>query len=89
MRIKRGYKIRSIAGESVIVSVGTLNVNLTKVISLNPTSVWLWDQLGDGEFTEKRVAELLVENYDVDPDTALADSRVWIGSLRKAGLLDE
>ncbi len=36
MKIKEGYKIRNIAGEHVIVSIGTLNVNLTKVVSLNP-----------------------------------------------------
>ena len=41
MKIKEGYKIRNIAGEHVIVSIGTLNVNLTKVVSLNPSSVWL------------------------------------------------
>ena len=41
MKIKHGYKIRNIAGENVIVAIGKLNVNLTKVISLNPTSVWL------------------------------------------------
>ena len=44
MKIKEGYKIRNIAGEHVIVSIGTLNVNLTKVVSLNPSSVWLWEQ---------------------------------------------
>lgn len=89
MRIKQGYKIRNIAGENVIVAIGKLNVNLTKVISLNPTSVWLWEQLGNEEFDAAKVSELLVSNYDVDYDTASADAEAWISSLRKAGLLDE
>jgi hypothetical protein len=89
MRIKSGYKIRSIAGESVIVAVGTLNVDLTRVISLNPTAVWLWERLSDREFDETTVAALLEENYEVDAATALFDSRAWIDSLRKAGLTDE
>lgn len=89
MRIKQGYKIRNIAGENVIVAIGKLNVNLTKVISLNPTSVWLWEQLGNEEFDAAKVSELLVSNYDVDHDTASADAEAWISSLRKAGLLDE
>ena len=89
MRIKEGYKIRNIAGESVIVSIGALNVNLTKVISLNPTSVWLWEKLGNEEFDADKVAGLLIENYDVDNDLALTDAKAWIESLRKANLIEE
>jgi hypothetical protein len=88
MKIRDGYKIRNIAGENVIVSVGTLNVNLTKVISLNSTSVWLWEQLKGKEFDAEQVAGLLAENYDIDSDTALTDSKAWIESLDKAGLLE-
>lgn len=89
MRIKEGYKIRNIAGESVIVSIGQLDVNLTKVISLNPTSVWLWEELGHDEFDADRVASLLTDHYEVDYDQALADARDWISSLSQAGLIEE
>lgn len=81
--------MQNIAGESVVVSAGMLDVKAGNVISLNPTAAWLWDHLGDNEFNEERVAALLVENYDVDPVRALADSRAWINSLRRAGLLEE
>ena len=84
MKIKEGYKIRNIAGEHVIVSIGTLNVNLTKVVSLNPSSVWLWEQLDAG-----RVADLLTEHYEVERPTALADAETWIAQLRKAELIEE
>lgn len=89
MKIKPGYKIRTIAGENVIVSVGTLNVNMTKVISLNDTSVWLWNQLGNNDFDNHTVADLLCQHFDVDHDTALADSNDWINSLRNANLIEE
>ena len=89
MKIKDGYKIRNIAGENVIVSIGTLNVNLTKVISLNPTSVWLWEQLGNEEFDDEKVADMLTDNYEVGREQALSDARAWIESLRSANLLEE
>lgn len=89
MKIKSGYKIRNIAGESVIVSIGQLNVNLTKVISLNPTSVWLWERLGQDDFDAAKVASLLVDNYEVDHERALADAQDWIATLTKAGLTEE
>ena len=89
MRIKRGYKIRHIAGESVVEAAGAFSIDLPRVVSLNPTSAWLWDQLGESDFTEQKVAELLVENYDVEPRRALRDSRNWIESLEKAGLIEK
>ena len=87
MKIKEGYKIRNIAGEHVIVSIGTLN--LTKVVSLNPSSVWLWEQLSGTEFDAGRVADLLTEHYEVERPTALADAETWIAQLRKAELIEE
>lgn len=89
MRIKNGYKIRNIAGESIIVAVGTHNVNLTKVITLNPTSVWLWEELGNDEFDTAKVATLLVENYEIDLSKAKSDAEAWIESLREADLIED
>lgn len=88
MKIKTGYKIREIAGENVIVSIGTLNVNLTKVISLNPTSVWLWEQLQDVDFDTEKIAGLLTGQYEVEYKTALADAEAWVKSLDEADLLE-
>ena len=89
MRIKEGYKIRNIAGEHVIISIGTLNVNLTQVTSLNATSVWLWEQLAGTEFDAERVTDLLTERYDVDRQTARTDAEAWLELLRKAELVRE
>ena len=89
MKIKPGYKIRDIAGEHVIVSVGQLHVNLTRIISLNDTSVWLWQQLEGKTFDAEAVAFLLVAHYVVERPTALRDAEAWIASLRKADLLED
>ena len=56
---------------------------------MNPTSVWLWEKLGNEEVDAVKVSELLVSNYNVDRDTAIADAEAWISSLRKAELLEE
>ena len=62
---------------------------LTKVVSLNPSSVWLWEQLSGTEFDAGRVADLLTEHYEVERPTALADAETWIAQLRKAELIEE
>lgn len=89
MKLKQNYKVRKIAGESVIVRMGTQNVKMTTIISLNPTSEWLWEQLQGVEFDAQKVADLLTAEYEVEAAVALADANAWIESLCKAELVEE
>ncbi len=89
MRLKTDYKIRKIAGESVIVRMGAQNVKMTSIISLNATSEWLWEQLADEEFDAEKVADLLTAEYEVSREVALIDAIKWIEMLQKADLVVE
>ena len=89
MKLKQNYKVRKIAGESVIVRMGTQNVKMTTIISLNPTSEWLWEQLQGVEFDAEKVADLLTGEYEVEREVALKDAIAWIASLQKADLVEE
>lgn len=88
MKLKTEYKIRKIAGESVIVRMGTQNVKMTSIISLNSTSEWLWEQLQDEEFDVEKVADLLTAEYEVEREVALIDAAKWVEMLRKADLVN-
>ena len=89
MKLKSEYKVRKIAGESVIVRMGQQNVKMTTIISLNPTSEWLWEQLQGVEFDAEKVADLLTGEYEVEREVALKDAEAWIASLTKADLVSE
>lgn len=88
MKLKQDYKVRKIAGESVIVRMGVQNVKMTTIISLNPTSEWLWEQLQGVEFDAQKVADLLTAEYEVEAEVALADAGKWIEMLQKADLVE-
>lgn len=87
MKLRTDCKIRKIAGESVIVRMGKLNVDMTRVISLNSTSEWLWEQIGNEEFDVEKVADLLTAEYEVEREVALLDAQKWVEVLRNADLL--
>lgn len=89
MKLRTDCKIRKIAGESVIVRMGKLNVDMTRVISLNSTSEWLWEQIGNEEFDVEKVADLLTAEYEVEREVALSDAKKWIEMLKKADLVVE
>ena len=47
MRINTKFKLRDIAGETIIVNQGTPEADLTRIISLNTSARLLWNELSD------------------------------------------
>ena len=70
MKFKEGYKVRDIAGEHVVIMQGRFGSDMTRVIALNETSLLLWNELQDKEFDIDTVKQVLLDNYDVDAETA-------------------
>lgn len=88
MKFKEGYKVRSIAGENVIIKQGRFGADMTRVISLNQTSMLLWEQLQGREFEADDVVKILTDNYDVEAEVAAADAAKWIEKLNECGLVE-
>lgn len=87
MKIKSTYKIREVLGEHIVVSQGTLNADMTKVISLNEAAVLLWNELADKDFTCEDAAEILVATYDIDKERAMADASKWIEKMKECNII--
>ena len=65
MKFKEGYKVRSMAGENVVIMQGTAGSDMTRIISLNDSSLLLWNELQGKEFEVETVRDLLLENYEI------------------------
>ena len=74
MKIKEGFVLRTICGQSVVSGEGSANVNFSKLVSLNESAAYLFKAVQDKEFTALTLADLLLKEYDVDPETALKDA---------------
>ena len=61
MKISNKFKVRSIAGENVIIKQGRFGADMTKIISLNETSLFLWNKFKEIEFSATDIANALVE----------------------------
>lgn len=51
MKIREEYKVREMAGEHVVIMQGRLGVDMTKIISLNESALYLWNALAGKEFS--------------------------------------
>lgn len=88
MRIKDGFELREICGENIILSHGIENVDFTKIISLNETAAFLWNEAIGRDFDEAMLTAALRESYEVDEATAAADVRRVLEQWQEIGLLD-
>ncbi len=87
MKINSNYKIREIAGETIVVNQGMANVNMTRIISLNTSARLLYETLAEREFTTEDAAKVLVDTYGIGQEQALKDATTWVESLQKCGVI--
>lgn len=88
MKIDPKLKIRTVVGEAVVLLPGKDAKDMTKVLALNPTSQFLWENLSGKEFTMDDAVALLVENYDVSKEQATEDVEKWIAQLREIAVIE-
>ena len=89
MKIKNGFELREMCGEYIIIGTGVENIDFSKVISLNESAVSLWRAVEGKEFTPATLAALLMEQYDVDEATALADATALANQWLSVGIISE
>ena len=88
MKIKKGFDLREVCGENIVVAYGRENIDYNKVISLNESAAYLWKAVASKDFTADTLAELLCSEYEVDADTAARDARTLLDEWTKAGLTE-
>jgi hypothetical protein len=88
MKIKSDYRLREIAGETIIVNQGTASINMTKIISLNATARMLYETLAEKEFSLEDAAQVLVSTYGISNERALKDAATWINDLKNCGVIE-
>lgn len=89
MKLKKGFELRDVCGEKVIVAQGLEHIDFSKIVSLNESAALLWKKLKGKEFDTATAATLLIEEYDVDTATAQADARRLLDHWKEIGVVEE
>ena len=87
MKINQGFELREMCGEHIVIGTGVENIDFSKVISLNESAAWLWKEVEGKDFTPETLAALLVEQYEVDADVALADAKALTNQWVSVGIV--
>ncbi|MBQ8336179.1 MAG: PqqD family protein [Bacteroidaceae bacterium] len=90
MRIKEGFELQNVCGEHIVIPAGEENVDFSRIISLNPTAAYLWENVAGREnFTVEDLAKLLLDEYEVDEQTALEDCKLIAERWEEVGLAEK
>lgn len=86
MKIVEGFKLRKLGREYIVVGEGLKQVNFNKMISLNETAAYLWEEVADKEFTKEDLVDLLLNRYEVEKEIAEKDVDALLSKWVEAGL---
>lgn len=89
MRQKKGFVLREVCGEQVLVGEGTEQINFNKLITLNDTAAFLWEEAEKGEFTVDSLTKAITDKYDVDEPRAKADVESIIEKWLSIGIIEK
>jgi hypothetical protein len=89
MKIKNGFVLRQVCGENVIVGEGLGAINFGKMLALNETAAWLWQQaVAMGDFTVDALAQKLCDEYEVSLDEAKSDITAILTEWQQVGVIE-
>ena len=89
MKIIEGIVLRPLGEEYIVIGEGIAQINFNKMISLNSTAAFLWENIEGKDFTVKDLTKLLTDNYEVEEERAAADAAAIAAKWIEAGIVSE
>ena len=92
MKTIPGFRLRKLGNEYILVGESMELINFNKMITLNETAAFLWEQAENlsakvGGFTASDLCKALCTEYEVSPEQALTDVDATIHSWLDAGVI--
>lgn len=89
MKIKKGYRLRPLGKEYILVAEGLEALDANTMVSMNATAAFLWEAVEGKEFDTNALVQLLLDEYDVDRETAEKDVEALLQTWRKADVIED
>ena len=88
MKVKKGFILREVCSENIIVAEGKENIDFNAIISMNETATFIWQNVSSTEFTISDMVTCLLNEYEVEEETALADCTELAKQWIDAGIIE-
>lgn len=89
MQIKQGIVLNEVCGEHFLVPMGEENIDFSKLIALNESSLLLWKRMEQGPFETDDLLKTILDEYEIDEATARQDIEAFLNELRAENVIIE
>ena len=86
MNLNKDFILRNIAGESILVATGSATQDFNGMITLNEVATFILENIDECE-TEEVVVEKVLEEFEIDEETARSDVREFLDQAIKFGII--
>lgn len=86
MNIKKELIKREIAGDTILVPVGSAVLDSNGLFVLNELGAFIWDLLPNVD-SEEAICNAVLEQYDVSEDTAKQDVAAFLKKLQELDII--
>lgn len=84
MKIKKGFVLRNVGGENVVVPIGEMGKKFHGMINLNESGAFLWTFFTEEHSVDDAVKALVAE-YEIDEETATKDVQAFVNKIVSRG----
>ena len=88
MKIKKGFILKNIIGERIVMPTGARINQFDGALVLNDLSAFIWEKLQQ-PIAREDLLEMILAEYEVDCETASRDLDAFLEKLTGFGLLEE
>ena len=86
MNLNKDFILRNIAGESILVATGSATQDFNGMITLNEVATFILENIDECE-TEEVLVEKVLEEFEIDEETAKNDVREFLDQATKLGII--
>lgn len=87
MKTKKGFRLRELGGDYILIGESVELVNFNNLITFNETAAYLWQQVEGKEFDVEELTQLLLSEYEVNEDIAREDAQATIDDWKEIGII--
>lgn len=88
MKTKKGFVLRSLGREYILLAEGLEVADANKLISMNESAAFLWKAVEDKEFDADTLINLLMEEYGITHEVAEKDVAALVETWQQADIIN-
>jgi hypothetical protein len=85
MPIEKGFILKHIGNDYMIIPTTSNNVRFDKIFNLNETSAYIYERLNEGKNIEE-IIDLMSNEYNAPKDVITKDVYEFVEELKKRGI---